>query len=156
MIATILLLPNADTRERLLAPGAPVWVGADPLDPSPDAEFGWAVGRDVPQSDGLGESDHMDCVPVAWASIGVGHADPTRLHLVLARDGAIVPEGVDRLCHVDPGYRPWDPSALTNYLRALLSGEKTYRHGDRGQCGTLFGDLGTLILLDSSGSEVSP
>lgn len=80
MISTILLRPHAGARERLLAPGAPVWVtGAR-------REVGWTV---------------TNRPTVAFES-GTYYdlSDYHTPHLVLARDGAEVYEGTDRLRRV--------------------------------------------------------
>ena len=84
MISTILLLPHAETRERLLAPGAPVAYR--------DAMF-WYFGWGVIGCNGT--------PGVSWPDIGdVPLFADDQDHLVLARSGAVVPEGVDRLRRV--------------------------------------------------------
>ncbi len=147
MIAHILLLPHESTRAALLAPGAPVWI---PAGLGEDAEFGWSVGRDVPQSDGVGEgAEHLECVPVAWASVGVGHADPAMLHLVLARDGAVVPEGSDRLARVSPATGPMADRLIRRLLGESVWGVRT------DYAMHLLSLAGTLLLLDADGREVA-
>lgn len=142
MIATILLLPNADTRERLMAPGAPICCCAPKV-----FAFGWACGS--------GQCHWDDEPGVLTPDLDdVGITQPLCVHLVLARDGAVVPEGVDRLCRVErstPDCPFWDPFRLEEALTALLSGE----HPPLAAVRALF-PLGTLLLLDSSGSEVPP
>ncbi len=139
--AHIVLIPHAALRDQLLAPHVP---GAYRLPEKPEA--GWVLGTIVAGGMHYAEDDGWITDPAAgWSE----HA------LVLARDGAVVPEGVDRLCHVDPGYRPWDPTSLTRYLRALIAGESTYTDGSQGQCGSLFGEIGALVLIDDQWAVIN-
>ncbi len=74
-VRTILLLPHESTRAALLAPGAPMY----------DAglrRFGWAIPGGWSSGDGVDQVLDADC------------------HIVLARDGAEVYEGTDRLRRV--------------------------------------------------------
>lgn len=150
MISTILLRPHADTRERLLAPHAPVWIPAEPEIDEP-AEFGTTVDRATPgiDDDENGDDELGERIKVSWPSLGVCDSVASALYLVLARDGAVVPEGVDRLARI----RSFDRDETETAFRAALAGTP----GSINALRRWFGVLGTLLLLlDSSGSEVSP
>ena len=149
MIAHILLLPHESTRSALLAPGAPVWIAEELDEP---AEFGWTVDPDTRPNDDTDDPDESDTRPrtlVAWPSVGVTGAVSSSLHLVLARDGAVVPEGVDRLCRVEwaAGIPAWTPGQLESALKAILSEPTVVAQGAF--------PLGTLVLLDAEGREVA-
>lgn len=135
MIAHILLLPHAEHRERLLAPGAPVW--------SPPRDFGWTLF--APDEDGDARSYWYGVADTAWTS-----GDET--HIVLARDGAIVPEGVDRLVRAERAARPsggwWYGPDLEDALRQIMEGKAS------GADAAAAFPLGTLLLLDADGRIV--
>lgn len=127
MISTILLLPHADTRERLLAPGS---IGAIRSPSTGQVWFGPLVADD-------------DGRPCVWiGALHVLNAPALGGYLVLARDGAVVPEGVDRLCRV----MQWDRGVMETRLGGLLAGE-------RGSIS--WRTPGTIVLLDADGKEVS-
>lgn len=154
MIAHILLLPHESTRAALLAPGAPVWIDADSGEP---AEFGWVVDPttpafddDVPDVvDGYGQR-----IKASWPSLGVGSSAVSMLHLVLARDGDVVPEGVDRLVRAERAACPesgwWFGPDLEDALRQIMAGTAPV------PVPAAAFPLGTIVLLDGSGKEVSP
>ena len=138
MISTILLLPHAETRERLLAPGAPVAYR--------DAMF-WYFGWGVIGCNGT--------PGVSWPDIGdVPLFADDQDHLVLARSGAVVPEGVDRLCRVEREAQPangwWATHDLEDALRNIMAGTAPNPVPPEAF------PLGTLLLLDSEGNVVTP
>lgn len=139
-VRTILLIPD-DAREGLLDPGAPICCWTPKV-----FAFGWACGS--------GQCHWDDEPGVLTPDLdGVGITQPLCIHLVLARAGAVVPEGVDRLCRVErstPDCPFWEPFRLEGALTALLSGE----HPPLVAARALF-PLGTLVLLDENGAEVS-
>jgi hypothetical protein len=123
MIAHILLLPHEPTRAALLAPGAPVY----------DAglrRFGWGV-----HDERLCYDDDSDDGAVDAYSC-----------LVLARDGAVVPEGVDRIARVTG-------------LSAAVIERALFLLWARGPLDDVvartIAAVGTLLLLDAEGREVS-
>lgn len=124
MIATILLLPHAETRERLLAPGAPVY---DDL----CRAFGWTI----PGGWTTGEDVEMHDAPPLATTLDVDGD----CHIVLARSGAVVLEGVDRLARV----LGVSPEAVEDRVQAMFSGARL---------GSLAAG-GTVVLLDADGNE---
>lgn len=128
-IRTILLLPHADARERLLAPGAPVW-------DSMMGRFGWTV------------DDRHVCMPTADGDLSAEWDVDDCVHLVLARDGAVVPEGADRLARIRSFGRDETEAAFRDALKGYPGSITAIRRW--------FGVLGTLVLLDADGKDVSP
>lgn len=152
-VRTILLLPDAGTRVEILAPHAPVWIGAEPIIDEP-AEFGTTVDPATPVVDDYDDSDDSDPrdrIKVSWPSLGVCGSVVAALYLVLARDGAVVPEGVMRAWYEadDVGYDESNglSDALYGGIDVLVSAVSSWRR--RGL------PLGTLVLLDENGVEVS-
>ncbi len=131
MISTILLLPHAETRERLLAPGAPVAVRGYCL-----RDYGWALGATVRQS-----VYHSPEYGVCES------AKDDKVYLVLARSGAVVPEGADRL-------------ARATGLSAAVIERALFLLWARGPVDDVvartIAPLGTLLLLDAEGNVVTP
>lgn len=131
MIFTILLLPHAGTRERLLAQYAP---SAYRLPEKPEA--GWVFGTVVAGGLHYADDDGWETDPTnGWSE----HA------LVLARSGAVVPEGSDRLFRVADVSVPFDDALL-----AVINGGAW----DVSNLVAVLAPLGTLLLLDADGREV--
>lgn len=136
-ISTILLLPHAPVRERLLAPHAP---SCRRIAPGRMLSWGTLVGE---------PGDVRHCV----ANAGSCPVDE-HVYLSLARDGGEVYEGVDRLRRVIGPEKPYEkvlskkfaiPTGLPFQLHAV------FRLASYAQ----WRDLGTLVLLDEHGVEVS-
>lgn len=132
MISTILLLPHADTRERLLAPGVPVYIKML-------RRFGWSV-------------------PDGW----VDEAGPPRVrglfddwgcHLVLARSGARAYEGIDRVTRVADLPRADVEVSVADAIGA--PGVGAVLRQALSQLSLTVKGLGTLVLLDADNNEVS-
>ena len=119
-VHTILLLPHLHTREALLAPGAPV------CDPT-FLGFGWVVWPGL----------------ASWTHNGAGCSD-SRQHLVLARDGKAVLEGVDRLARVHDVLSHQGAEKLVN---DILSGDPSEPETAR----EFLSSLGLLVLLNEQG-----
>lgn len=134
MISTILLLPHAATRERLLAPGAPVY---DDVCRAYGWTIpgGWTTGEDV---------EHYDAPPLSRTLDVDGDC-----HLVLARDGAVVPEGVDRLARVSGEPRTDIEDDTTDILEARTDG--MMRRRAISYLVRHVASLGELVLLDAAG-----
>lgn len=135
MISTILLRPH-DPGERLLSPGAPVAYCTGKF-----WHYGWtafcAVGRVV-----IYESAIDGDLPLV--------SDGTCL--VLARDGAVVPEGEDRLKRM-----MGRPSSIDFVLWVMLarnSEQKSWTMAVE-RLRQFVAPFGTLLLLDANGAEVS-
>lgn len=122
-VTTILLLPHPEHRERLLAPGAPICVRR-----APGYDFGWITRTDMT----VGYEDG------AYYPL----RDYQTAHLVLARDGAVVPEGVDRLARVTG----WNPSDVESCVTILLTSGR--------RCARWAEPPGSLVLLDERGEVV--
>jgi len=129
LISTILLLPHAETRERLLAPGAPVYDKVTQDD-------GWTVPGGYVQG--------------SARTSGYVYPLDADTCLVLARSGAVVPEGVDRLCRVEREAQPangwWATHDLEDALRNIMAGTAPNPVPPEAF------PLGTLLLLDSEGN----
>lgn len=133
MIRHILLLPHRDTRAALLAPGAPVccWVRDGKV-----CVYGWVGPKTrVAWEDGWDDGEDIS----AFGLIG-------GCCLVLARDGAVVPEGVDRAHRVTG--RRLGPSVV----HVLADSHGAWIAALRAEVAP----FGTPVLLDESGTEVTP
>lgn len=144
---TILLLPHPEHRERLLAPGAPVRVTSAPHNhASATGDEGWVFATE----DGrlwVGWTEGY------WADdVTVIDPDEYGLALVLARDGAVVPEGVDRLSRVSGWAREPIEAKIRTLLGCPLEGEpalaRTFDSNDG------IDEQGSFVLLDERGEVV--
>ena len=129
-VVTILLLPHDAHRTALLAPGV--------LLRSQNRRYGWvATVQGTP-----------------WLVFDDGEAGRRpggreRDHLVLARDRAVVLEGVDRL-----GRHMYDVHVQA-CVEALLGVEQVHGYVDRNEALEVLGRLGTIVLIDAEGREVT-
>ena len=142
-IATILLLPHAEHRERLLAPGAPVydkvlrvWGWAVPTPSGSPAPYGW-IDNDAD-------------------TLGLRRFPPdSDTCLVLARESAEVYEGIDRAGRV-----LWEQriraATLELEVRIVLGREPGLDvEIALERLRQIVAPLGTLVLLDADGKDVS-
>ena len=138
MIATILLLPHAETRERLLAPGV---LMAEPADRV------WLTSWSCRK---WGET-------VALGEDGVLRPVPEKAHLVLARSGAEVYEGTDRAGRVSGalvhGVEARVRAASLSFEVAVLLGHEPSmnRTVAMERLRSIVTPLGDLLLLDEKG-----
>lgn len=144
-IKTILLLPHAGHRDRVLAPHAP---SCRRVAPGSLLSWGTLVGE---PGDVRHHVAHAGSCPVDQC-----------VHLPLARDGAEVCEGTDRAGRVLGvlviGLEVRVRAASMAFEIALLLGLKPgmERATALDRLRSIVAPLGTLVLLDADGKDVSP